>query len=76
MGSAIPHRGALGLACSVQSSEDVLLKTLKDTGGRGQKASDEQLQAIGAALDELERDGGTKDPVLSPKILGILRPDF
>ena len=60
----------LGLACSTASAEDVLLTTLKGTGGRGQRASEDQLQLISEALDELEREGGIKNPVLSPTILG------
>lgn len=61
----------LTLHCSVTAdAETRLLELVGNTKGRGQKASPEELQAIGEALSALEQDGGIPNPVLSPVIQG------
>jgi hypothetical protein len=66
--------GAAGLSCSAAgappAAEVKLLELVQATKGRGQSASAGQLQAIQAAIAELEEMGGERDPVASPLISG------
>mmetsp|Transcript_25856 Transcript_25856/g.85175 ORF Transcript_25856/g.85175 Transcript_25856/m.85175 type:complete len:283 (-) Transcript_25856:72-920(-) len=61
-----------GIVCSATSAdvEQSLMKLIRQTRGRGQRATQEQLQEIQSAIDNLEEAGGVADPAVSSLIEG------